>query len=84
MAVGPAHYFTAPTFQRFEPEGHSAVTHEFDRLRLVVIPEVPRRPLHIQKERLEGVDLELMLVDGTVWELSFQLFTNQKIQRGRI
>ncbi len=44
MTVGPAHYFTAPKFQRFEPEGHSAVTHEFDKLRLVVIPEVPRRP----------------------------------------
>ena len=53
--TGPSHYFTAPTFERFDPEGHAGVTHEMDLMRLVVLPEVPRAPLHIRKERLEGV-----------------------------
>jgi hypothetical protein len=55
MSTAPAHYFTAPTFQRFEPESHAAVTHEFNQLRLMLIAEVPRQPLLIKKERLEGV-----------------------------
>jgi hypothetical protein len=38
--IGPAHYFTAST-PRFDSEQHAAVTHEFDQLRLIVIPEVP-------------------------------------------
>ena len=52
-AVAPAHYFTAHN-ARFQPEDHAAVTHEFDKLRLVVVPEIPDAPLHVQKERLEG------------------------------
>ena len=53
--VGPGHYFTAPSSTaKFEPEGHSSVTHEFDKLRLIVIPEIPTAPIHIRKDRLEG------------------------------
>jgi len=51
--AAPSHYFTASA-QRFESEQHSAVTHELSRKRLIIIPEIPNHPLHVQKERLEG------------------------------
>ena len=52
---GPSRYFTAQN-PKFTPdaESHAAVTHEYNQLRLVVVPEVPKEPLHIRKERLEG------------------------------
>lgn len=55
LQTGPAHYFTAPTFQRFDPEGHAGVTHSLDKMRAVILPEIPQHPLVIAKERLEGV-----------------------------
>ena len=52
---GPNGYFTAPATRRSDPqEGHNANTHSLNKLRLVVLPEVPELPLVIYKERLEG------------------------------
>ena len=47
-------YLTDPGKTRPDCEGHRAVTHEYDMMRMVDGQEVPDLPLLIHKEKLEG------------------------------
>ena len=51
-AVGT--YFTDPGKTKPDSEGHRAVTHEYDMMRMIYVQEVPDQPLLIHKEKMEG------------------------------